>query len=65
MLTFFQNLHVFQVIRSGCARGLTHACGCCLCLSLNKVVNFLRQCLMLPRDVNSKHTFSNYEMFGI
>ncbi|MFS7957503.1 hypothetical protein Hanom_Chr07g00667101 [Helianthus anomalus] len=28
------------VTKSGCARGLTHACGGRLCLSLNKVVNF-------------------------
>ncbi|KAJ0902447.1 hypothetical protein HanPSC8_Chr08g0337131 [Helianthus annuus] len=28
------------VTRSGCLRGLTHACGCRLCLSFNKVVNF-------------------------
>ncbi|KAF5819638.1 hypothetical protein HanXRQr2_Chr02g0079871 [Helianthus annuus] len=57
MLTFFQNSHVFQVTRSGCVRGFTHACGCRLCLSLNKVVNFLRQCFMLFCDVNTNLCF--------
>ncbi|MFS7936832.1 hypothetical protein Hanom_Chr05g00420431 [Helianthus anomalus] len=57
MLTFFQNSHVFQVTRSGCACGLTHAYGCRLCLSLDKVVNFLRQCFVLSRDVNANLCF--------
>ncbi|KAJ0939798.1 hypothetical protein HanRHA438_Chr02g0065321 [Helianthus annuus] len=42
---FFQNSHVFQVIKGGCARGLTYARGCRYVLfSLNKVVTFKTIC---------------------